>query len=138
MTVIEVFLFLLLAVAIVMDLTSDRIPNWLIVMGTAVGLWQSDQFCRSILLYACIVLIFFPFFGSGALGAGDVKCFAMISLYLTFSCLLWALFFTFLFATIFSVYRILQNRSFFLQKSKIHLAVPIFLGVVFSVGGTHL
>lgn len=136
MAYIEVFLFLLLAVAVITDLRSDKIPNWLILIGSIVGIWMTDHFFKSISVFIFIILIFFPLFRIGALGAGDVKSIAMISFYLTLAQLLEAVFYAFLLASAFSVCKILYYRSF--QQRKIHLALPIFLGVLISIGGSYL
>ena len=138
MTAIDVFLFLLLAAAVITDLRSDKIPNWLIIIGLVVGIRRTDLFIKNIFICIFIILIFFPVFRVGALGAGDIKCFAMLSFYLTFSQLIAAVFFTFIFAAIFSICRIIHDHSFLSGKKKVHLALPIFLGVFISFGGTYL
>lgn len=138
MTVINVFLFLLLAVAVYTDLQSDKIPNWLILSGLGVGIWTTDRFYKNSFIFISIILIFFPIFQMGALGAGDIKCLAMLSFYLTVSQMLSMLFFTFLIGTIWGMGKSIFYRTNLQKKKKIHLAVPIFLGTLISVGGTYL
>lgn len=138
MTDIVIFLFLLLAVAVVTDLRSNKIPNLLIITGLVLGIITSNHIIESISVSLFIFLIFFPAFKIGALGAGDIKCIAMMSFYLTRHELLWALFYTFLTAAIYSICKILYYRSFQIRKSKIRLAFFLFIGTLISVGGTYL
>ena len=138
MTAIEAFLILLLAIAVITDLRSDKIPNLLILTGMAVGMVTTNHLLESISNFVFIILIFFPLFRIGALGAGDIKCIAMMSFYLTGGQLLWALFCSFLVAAAYSIWKILCYRSLEVRKSKIHLAVPLLLGTLISVGGTYL
>lgn len=138
MTNIEVCLFLFLAVAVITDLKSNRIPNWLLLIGLVVGLLTTEHLIESILGSFLIILIFFPLFRLGVLGAGDIKCMAMISLYLTQQRLWSALVYTFLLAAGIAVYYIFHSYYFHVSKKKVHLAVPIFLGTLISVGGAYL
>jgi len=135
---IVILLFLLLAAAVVTDLRSNRIPNWLIIMGLIMGIATTNHFIESISVFIFIILIFFPAFTIGALGAGDIKCIAMMSFYLTRQEMLWALFYTFLTAAGYSVCKILYYRSFQVRKRKVRLAVFLFAGTLISVGGTYL
>jgi len=135
---IVVLLFLLLAVAVITDLCSNKIPNPLIIAGVIIGIITTNHLFESIFVFIFCILIFFPAFKIGALGAGDIKCIAMMSFYLTRHELLWALFYTFLTAAIYSICKILYYRSFQIRKSKIRLAFFLFIGTLISVGGTYL
>lgn len=137
MTGIDVFLLLLLAIAVITDMQSSRIPNGLVLTGLAVGIWTTNYLSRSISICIFSILIFFPLFLIGALGAGDIKCMAMMSFYLSPQQLLMAIFYAFLTAAVFSIYKMLRSRLI-QRKNKIQLALPIFLGVLISVGGTYL
>ena len=134
---IEVFLLLLLATAAITDMRSCRIPNILILAGLAVGIWTTNHFNRSISICIFSILIFFPLFLIGALGAGDIKCLAIMSFYLLPERLLMAWFYTFLLAAVWGICKMLKNRRV-LHNYKIQLALPMFLGTLISVGGTHL
>ena len=73
----------ILTVAVIMDIKSDRIPNLCIVAGLLCGLAVSlgfqDVFWPQILLRVFLpILICFPLFCMGALGAGDIKLFSVI------------------------------------------------------------
>ena len=135
---IVILLFLLLAVAVFTDLRSNKIPNLLIITGLVFGIVTTDQFIESISVFLFIILIFFPAFKIGALGAGDIKCMAMMSFYLTRQELLWALFYAFLSAAGCSVCKIIYYRTLQIRKSKVRLAFFLFIGALISVGGTYL
>lgn len=135
-----IFLVILLSVAVFTDYKTGKIPNLLIIVGSitgiAVGQPPSDYLLRAIL----IILLFFPFYLIKALGAGDIKCFSMIALYLDTEQLLSAILYTFLIAALWSVFIILIN--YFPKKEikslrciTIHLAFPILMGVLISIGG---
>lgn len=137
MTGIEFFLLLLLAIAVITDTLSSRIPNILILIGLAAGIWTTNHLSRSISICIFSILIFFPLFLVGALGAGDIKCLAMMSFYLLPEQLLMTTFYTFLLAAIFSIFKMIKIHIFS-KKLKVQLALPMFLGVLISVGGTYL
>ena len=138
MTNIVILLYLLLAVAVITDLRSNKIPNLLVLTGTVIGIITTNHFIESISVFIFIILIFFPAFKIGALGAGDIKCIAMMSFYVTRQELLWALFYAFLAAAGYSVCKILYYRSFQVRKSKVRLAFFLFVGTLISMGGTYL
>ena len=74
-------MLLLLLLAALADLKTDRIPNGLIVLGMILGLSGSLQMDRILWHVSSMLLAFlllYPFFRIGALGAGDVKLFIMI------------------------------------------------------------
>ena len=135
---IVVLLFLLLAVAVITDLHSNKIPNLLIIAGMVIGVITTNHLIESISVFIFFILIFFPAFRIGALGAGDIKCIAMMSFYLTQQELLWALFYSFLAAAIYSICKTWYYRSFQVRKSKVRLAFFLFVGALTSVGGTYL
>lgn len=135
---IVILLLLLLAIAVITDLCSNKIPNLLIVTGLVIGMITSNHFIENISVSLFIILIFFPVFKIGALGAGDIKCIAMMSFYITRQELMWALFYTFLTAAVYSVGKIVYYHSFQIRKSKVRLAFFLFMGTLISVGGTYL
>ena len=137
MTGIVFILLLLLAIAVITDTSDSRIPNSLILIGLAAGIWTTNHLSKSISICIFSILIFFPLFLVGALGAGDIKCLAMMSFYLLPEQLLMAMFYTFLLAALLSIFKMLKIGSFS-KKLKIQLALPMFFGVLISVGGTYL
>ena len=137
MTDIVFILLLLLAIAVITDTSGSRIPNSLILIGLAAGIWTTNHLSKSISICIFSILIFSPLFLVGALGAGDIKCLAMMSFYLLPEQLLMTTFYTFLLAALFSIYALFKKRIFS-RKCKIQLALPMFFGVLISVGGTYL
>jgi len=135
---IAIVLLLLLAVAVVTDLKSNKIPNLLTVSGMVLGLITTNHFIESISLFLFIILIFFPAFTIGALGAGDIKCIAMMSFYLTRQELLLTLFYAFLAAAGYGVCKMVYYKSLDSRKSRIRLAFFLLVGTLISVGGTYL
>lgn len=88
-------------------------------------------------------LIFYLFYLTKVIGAGDVKCLFMIGLYLEQDPYIISIISGFLVAALSSFYILLKdfifNKSKALEKKHtIHLAGPIFLGVIISTGGAHL
>ena len=74
-------MLLLLLLAALADLKTDRIPNGLIVLGMILGLSNSLRMDRILWNVGSMLLAFlllYPLFKIGALGAGDVKLFIMI------------------------------------------------------------
>lgn len=138
MTDIVILLFLLLTAAVITDLRSNKIPNLLIVFGMIIGIVTTNHLFESISVFVFCILIFFPAFKIRALGAGDIKCIAMMSFYLSRQELLWTLFYSFLIAAVYSIGKILYYRSFQVRKRKVRLAFFLFVGALISVGGTYL
>ena len=121
-----------------MDLRSNKIPNLLIVFGMIIGIVTTNHLFESISVFVFCILIFFPAFKIGALGAGDIKCIAMMSFYLTRQELLWALFYAFLSAVGYSACKIIYYRTLQIRKTKVRLAFFLLVGALISVGGTYL
>lgn len=77
----------ILIVAAFMDMRHYKIPNWCIAPGMAVGLFLSWQQGMEVLLVvliqtALIFAVFYPFYLTGGIGAGDVKLFMLLGCYL--------------------------------------------------------
>jgi prepilin peptidase CpaA len=88
MTIPELVSLTVAALACATDLRSARIPNWLTLSAVAAGLayhafapTSAGASAAGLGLLAG-VLVFFPFFALGALGAGDVKLMAAIGSWL--------------------------------------------------------
>jgi prepilin peptidase CpaA len=81
-------LLLLLAVAVVFDVKSHRIPNWLVFPGALVGLAYHTFSSYGIGAIASLeglavgLVAFLPLYIIRAMGAGDVKLMAMVGAYL--------------------------------------------------------
>ena len=134
------FLVIVLSIAVFTDFKIGKIPNVLIVFGSITAIFAGqppgDYYIRAVL----VILFFFPFYLIKALGAGDIKCFSMIALYLDSDLLLSSILYAFLIAALLSVLMILKNYFPKKEVSKlrcitIHLAFPILTGVLISIGG---
>jgi prepilin peptidase CpaA len=84
LTVLEIFLFGLLVLAVIYDQRERRIPNILILVGLVLGLsWNIYGAGFPGLLFslqglaAGLALLFIPF-ALGGMGAGDVKLLGMV------------------------------------------------------------
>ena len=75
-------LLLLLCLAALADLKTDRIPNGLVILGIMLGvsdnLWHRLDLLQPAVSMFLAFVIMYPLFKIGALGAGDVKVFVMI------------------------------------------------------------
>ncbi len=85
-----VILLILLLSAVITDLSETRIPNLLILFGLISGIFYrvlclGDRNYLSLILEILFpVLIFFPLFLIRAMGAGDIKLFAVTGAFFTF------------------------------------------------------
>ncbi len=83
---------------------------------------MGDNLLEKIPIAILIILSLFPFYQIGAIGAGDIKCLAMINFYLTFDQFLKAVFFSFFIALILIgikyICRCLSTLKFFKYYSK--------------------
>lgn len=85
-----------------------------------------------------LVVMLYPFFKIGALGAGDVKLFGVCSGYLSHNRILYFLFFSLLIAAIFSLINLMAKRNFKdYRKTRIPLAGPVFCSVLLYIGGVY-
>lgn len=81
------FLVCVSIVAAIIDFKQHRIPNWLVlalgVTGIILLIRQGNLFC----IYQCIIdcflagVIMYPLYLVGAMGAGDVKLYALLPIY---------------------------------------------------------
>lgn len=143
MKIIVAVLYVILLISVYTDTTKGIIPNWLILPGCVIGLLLNIHRPQQILPAVTAGLIFFILYMLGVIGAGDVKCLFMIGLYLERDPYIISIISGFLIAALSSFCILLKdfiiNKSKALeQKHTIHLAGPIFLGVIISTGGAHL
>lgn len=161
---------LLFAVCLI-DCCSARIPNMAVVFIFLAGLgyrwleegWQGLGSYFIILL--CILIILFPLFWIGTIGAGDVKLFAVTGGYLSGRAVICFLIYSMLIAAVFSVIKILRERngrerfgylcsyvaevvktghwSLYIRneaekkRAGVCLAAPVFLSVLLHLGGVY-
>lgn len=105
--------YILVLIAVGMDLKSMRISNRLILVGLGMALIRR-LFCEGIEgLLAGICHISFPvivlylLFLIGALGAGDIKLFSVIGGFVNFKILVWCMIYAFVAAGVFSFGKVL-------------------------------
>lgn len=139
----HIFLMLLLLTLVFTDWKKGKIPNVLIIIGSMAGIFFSKDLSTGIIQAILVLIFFFPFYLLRAFGAGDIKCIAMIGLYLQPDIFLKAILYTFLVAAAISLIKILFIKCRFKEKISlhnlsIHFAFPIFVGVFLSIGGIHL
>lgn len=158
----------LVLMAVGMDLKSMRISNRLIFIGLGIS-FVRRLICEGIWgVFTGIFLISFPvillylLFLAGALGAGDIKLFSLIGGFVNFKTLVWCMIFSFCFAGVFSICKMLyyhiflsgmQNAFTYISrcicgniqtyvplsetKNKIHFSVFILLGFAAAMYVNH-
>lgn len=108
-------LLLLLFLAAVADLKTDRIPNGFVALGTVIGvsgsIWYYSNPWHTVLSVLLAFLLMYPLFKIGVLGAGDVKVFMMIGSFLNVSGLLMVLVWAFVIGAVFSLIKLLIERN---------------------------
>ena len=83
-----IVLLLILMAAVYMDYRQNRIPNWMIVFGVLSGLLISfihggiGMLCEGLFGIVLPIILLYPVFMIGGLGAGDLKLFAVAGSYL--------------------------------------------------------
>lgn len=112
---ILIILVLLSLLAAVMDFYEGKIPNLLILTGCCYGLIRMIYYhdvLKSIpgILFPIIVL--FPIYKIGVIGAGDIKLFSMIGFYFTFMETLFCIFTSFVLGAVFSAISIVRHENF--------------------------
>ena len=114
-------LFLLLAVAVWMDVQKGKVSNRLIVFGIGLGfMFQITTYgAQGVLLFlkniTLPVILFYLLFLMHALGAGDIKLFSMIGSFLSCKGLYHCIGYAFLIGAVWSLYRLLRKKK--LQKN---------------------
>lgn len=107
-----------LAVACITDYMSRRIPNILLAAIAAAGMTECYftggflNLAGFILKTVFVVMLFYPVFKIGAMGAGDVKLIGISSGFFNVDDILYFLFFSMLTAAIFSIIKMCVKRNF--------------------------
>lgn len=108
-------LLLLLFLAALADLKTDRIPNGFIVFGIIIGisgsLWLDSDIRQTAVSMLLAFLLLYPLFKIGALGAGDVKVFMMIGSFVEVKELLMILIFSFVIGALCSLLKLLSEHN---------------------------
>ena len=127
--------YVLILIAVGMDVKSMRISNRLILIGLGISFIRR-LCCEGIFgVFTNIFLISFPvillylLFLAGALGAGDIKLFSLIGGFVNFKELVWCMIYAFLFAGVFSLLKMLYYRIFFSSMKNVWCyVIRIFMG----------
>lgn len=116
-------LFIVLAVAAAMDLLFDKIYNEWILISVAAGLsyaaWQRGGYgiLSAVIAMAVPVMLLYPLFRIGALGAGDVKLLAAAGCFLTVRETVICLGISLFLGAVLSLLKMLAERNF-IQRMK--------------------
>lgn len=110
-------LCIFLAIACYFDYRKGRIPNWIPVCPLLYGLWRgmSEGGYSGMLGYAAsgvlVILVFYPLFKIGCLGAGDVKLFGVCAGFFPPGKILSFLFFSLLISAGISLFQMLLKKD---------------------------
>ena len=113
-----IVLLLILMAAVYTDYRQNRIPNWIIVFGIVSGLLISfihngiGQMCEGLLGMILPVVLLYPVFMIGGLGAGDIKLFAVAGSYLGIKGVTISFIVAFVMGAIFSLVKMLRFHNF--------------------------
>lgn len=165
-----IILFLLLTVAAVTDLMFDKIYNGWVLAAMATGLayaaWQGggSGFIQALVSMTVPIVLLYPLFMIGGLGAGDIKLLAAAGCFLTVKEVVICLGISFFLGAVFSILKMAAEKNFLQRmnylmsyildvfksrewkfyeqdfkdkKGKIHFSLPVLLGVVMYKGGIH-
>lgn len=120
---IIIILFIFLSVAAVMDLLFDKIYNeWIlaaVVTGLSCAAWKGGGkgLLWALLAMSIPVLVLYPLFMIGSLGAGDIKLLSAAGCFLTVREIMICLGISFLIGAVLSLLKMLAERNF-LQRMK--------------------
>ena len=159
-------LLLILFLAVIWDFSKDKIPNSLIIVGLIAGVINLI-FYRDLVTFLIHIpgilfpiILLFPLYKIGTLGAGDIKLFTLLGFYFPLMETLYFIFVAFFIGAIISIFVLicrknLKERIEYLfsyirdyislgylhyyykgekneeKKSTIHFSLPIFLSVLF-------
>lgn len=170
---ILVVLILLLFLAAVWDYYRGKIPNNFILIGCCYGmihLLHYEDILKFLPGIFFPIIVLFPLYKIGVIGAGDIKLFSMLGFYFPFMESMFCIFISFLIGAFISVISFIRYENFlermtylfsYLKEcfclgkfryyyldsegkrvgnfqsdnSKIHFAIPIFISVLFHMGG---
>ena len=109
-------LCIFLVIACYFDYRKCRIPNWLLGALLMFGLGQSLLSCGaggflsfSVRVFL-VMMLFYPLFKIGCMGAGDVKLFGICAGFLPYGKILLFLFFSLLISAIISLIRLIKKK----------------------------
>lgn len=110
-------LCVLLAIACYYDYRKGKIPNLLLIVMFVTGLWYraADGGINGVIRFPVesmgIMLLFYPLFRIGAMGAGDVKLYGICAGYLPWNKFLFFLFLSLLAAAMVSLAKMIKEQN---------------------------
>ncbi len=113
-----IVLLLILIAAVYTDYRQNRIPNWIVVFGIISGFIISfihggmGLFLEGLLGMVLPVIILYPVFMIGAIGAGDLKLFAVVGSYLGIKGITISFIIAFIVGAIISLVKMLRFHNF--------------------------
>lgn len=113
-----IVLLLILLAAVYTDYRQNRIPNWMIIFGMISGLLISflhgglELFCEGLGGMILPVILLYPAFVIGGLGAGDLKLFAVVGSYLGIKGITISFMIAFVIGAIISLVKMIRFHNF--------------------------
>lgn len=113
-----IVLLLILSAAVYTDYRQRRIPNWIVGFGVVSGLFICflhggvSSFLEGLCGMVLPVVLLYPAFMIGGLGAGDLKLFAVVGSYLGIKGVLISLTFAFVMGAILSLVKMIRFHNF--------------------------
>ena len=108
-------LVLVLFFASLWDYKKGKIPNLLIVLGFIYGwmrIFYYENFLTHIGGIVFPILILYPFFKIGTIGAGDIKLFSLVGCYISFMESIYCMFLAFAIGAVFSFVMMRKEGNF--------------------------
>ena len=114
MRILSVLVLLLLTAAIC-DFYRGKIPNILIAAGYCYGiicLLYQQEILRALPGIMVPVMVLFPLYKIGTIGAGDIKLLSMLGFYFNFMETLFCIFLAFVLGAVFSIISFIRYKNF--------------------------
>ena len=166
---IFVLLFVILAIAVITDMVFGKVYDAWICLALAAGLscafWRGgmgrEGLAGALLSMAVPIILLYPLFRIGGIGAGDIKLLSAVGCFLTVKETVACLVLSFFAGAVLSLLKMAAERNFLRRMryllsyvhavagsgkwkrygqeegGKIHFALPILLGVLLYKGGIH-
>lgn len=117
---ILIVLIALLFIAAILDFYKGKIPNALVLSGCCYGLvrlLKDGNVINYIPGILFSIIMFFPFYRIGVIGAGDIKLLSMLGFYFSFSELIFCVFASFAIGALVSIISFIRYDNFFERMS---------------------
>lgn len=128
---------MILVYAVWQDVHSYRISNRLIAAGFVTGfgyqiiVFGLQGMKEGIFGMLLPIVLLFPAFLCGGIGAGDVKLLAVIGSWLSYHTSMLILAASIMFGGIYAIIHVFTGR----RKEKLHMSIPILLSTILCLGG---